>query len=662
MNTNNNKFIHNPYIFGIPIKKKEQLYGREDTFLKIEYNLTNNLNITLLHVQRRIGKTSLITCLPQFFTEEQNHFEFVSFSFQGHKEKPIPEILNQLAYAIADQINGLPQQVRELADNNNEDNFFQVFLRKVVNQYLYLSGKKLVLLLDEFDVLGEDENEDISKGKKIFDKLEKALKQEEDLFAILVFGRPVKDMAYLEIFLEKQKIFLEKQTPILENQILIEVGLLDRDSTNKLIVEPAQKKLEYEKDAIDEIYRLSTGHPSLTQLLCYCIFNSYRGKKDRKVSKNDISSVLDEAMERGRGILEGFLQPLKENEKLFFRAVAEAQENPGDKQLQANIKNWQPVGKRLVEKYRFLEDKEDKTGYKVKVELVRLWLVQNYPLSNEEKRQMRESPPQETNRIAKIFSFFLVFGLIGGTVFFTIYQVHISRDNRRSRNDCDSLLEEINKANDEEKQLQVIQKVREEWSRETETLYKKCPYPNTIELDAKYNKLLDRYGQKKVDSKEYGEAIEAWCEVSGDEYEKFSRIEIIFKRWILEPGRIPNEDKQKVMAKLIEQNQSPNGCPAYSFEDDTNKFLLYEQVEELNKFYYQEAQTYIKDYEFDKAVDSYCKITEDYENFDDIVKELEEWYHTNNYSNDFYESEQKLVQDKLKNLGNQCPASPLNTN
>ena len=54
-------FKPNPYIFGHPIYKKEQLFGRENTVKRIQNNIKNNIKITWLHIQRRIVKTSLIT-------------------------------------------------------------------------------------------------------------------------------------------------------------------------------------------------------------------------------------------------------------------------------------------------------------------------------------------------------------------------------------------------------------------------------------------------------------------------------------------------------------------------------------------------------------------------------------------------------------------------
>jgi hypothetical protein len=357
-------------MYGKPIYKKEQLFGREKIVYRIKNNIKNNIKITLLHVQRRIGKTSLITCLPQYFTEEHNHIQFVRLSLEGWQNKLIPEILKDIALDIAENIDEVPEQESKLA--NSPENFFQLFLPTIINKYL--SGKNLVLLLDEFDVLEEDTRIE-NRGKRLFYELEKVVKQQEKLFAILIFGRPLKDMTYLEEFLQK------------EGKETIEVGLLDEKSTHDLIVQPATGTLEYEADAINAIWQLSTGHPSLIQLLCLCIFDYCREQKIKKVTDNHVLSIIDDAMERGEAVLEGFLEPLDKDEKLFFCAVAKAQNEVGENQLKTNIKNPQSVGKRLVEEYGFLEEKADGTGYKIKVELVHCWLTKKYAFSDTELLQ-----------------------------------------------------------------------------------------------------------------------------------------------------------------------------------------------------------------------------------------------------------------------------------
>ncbi|MGB3513399.1 MAG: ATP-binding protein [Microcoleaceae cyanobacterium] len=663
MNTNHNNFIRNPYIFGKPIYNKEQLYGRKKTIEQIENNLKTNIKITLLHVQRRIGKTSLITCLPQFFTEEQNGFKFVTFSFQGYKDKSIPEILNYLADEIAANIDGLPKKVREQADGSY--NFFQLFLPQIINQYL--SGKKLVILLDEFDVLGEEPTIS-TPGKYLFDGLEQVVKQEEKLFAILVFGRPVKDMTYL-------KSFLEKQTPI-------EVGLLDRESTQDLIVEPARKKnLEYESDAINAIWQLSAGHPSLTQLLCFYIFRNCKEKGIKKVFRAHIKFILDEAIEGGEAVLKGFIEPLDDDEKLFFRAVAAAQNELGKNRKNNNIKNWQSVEKRLVE-YGFLEEKEERTGYKIKVELVRIWLVKKYPLSDEERLQMEKIPKknknlpetnnngkmpmqkgknnsQGPNQIAQILALFVVSLIIVIPGIYSFSVIRNSVNSKASRSECSRLLEEINVALGETKERsRVIEKVRREWSTKEESLDLQCPY--NYELDRKYNELLYRYGWNQINIGEYDKAIKPLCEIT-KEYEKFREVENILSEWVLLDKKLSVKNQEKVIEALIEQNSSGNDCLAYSFTSERNKNRLFEEQQKLseqkNESFYRQAQGHINIFEFEKAVEAYCQISEDYEKFPDIQTQLQGWL-----SDDpkLLDDERDKVREKLIQLKNNCPVSPLN--
>ncbi len=186
-------------------------------------------------------------------------------------------------------------------------------------------------------------------------------------------------MDYLEAFLQK------------EGQKPIEVGLLNYESTKKLILQPDKEILEYKQSAIDRIWKLSAGHPSLTQLLCSKVFVHCRDKKNNVVQGDDVDSILSKAMEEGEVVLRGFLEPLGKNQKSFFRAVAEAQEIRTHPLNILNIvkhtigtADLRLAEKRLVE-LGFLEEKGK--GYKIKVELVRLWLLKNYALLTEDKRK-----------------------------------------------------------------------------------------------------------------------------------------------------------------------------------------------------------------------------------------------------------------------------------
>jgi hypothetical protein len=556
-----NSYKKNPYDFTKPIYKKENLFGREKIIQGIKKNFNNEIKITLLHVQRRIGKTSLITCLPQFFTEEQNYFEFVTFSFQGYRHESIPQILNDLADDIASTIVGIPRQVRETADNPY--NFFNIFLPIIIDEYLL--GKKLVLLLDEFDILEEDETVE-ENGRTLFENLEKAVKKQEELFAILVFGRPLTDMKYLAKFLQK------------EGQKAIEVGLLSKEGTKNLIVKPAEETLEYEDGAIDAIWKLSAGHPSLTQLLCFSIFDYCRGKGTHRVTRDHVYNelVLEEAMKKGEAVLQGFLTTLNENEKSYFYEVAKV--GKIDKYLS-------PKGKRLVE-FGFL--KEEDTGYTIKVKLVRRWLLKHPHSLDKEKQQIENNSHgnnnfQESNPIVKAISLvvplLILFNLLG----YSFVRIRNSLETQRSRLECSRLLQNINSALRQPKERsRVIEETRNKWSRKEESLDAQCPYNETEKLDAKYNELLHLYGSNLINISEYEKAIIPLCEIT-EEYEKSREIKEIFVKWISTDGVW---DRIKIIEKLIEQNESENDCLIYSFKNPRNKDQLDElqkQLDELQK-------------------------------------------------------------------------------
>ena len=644
---NNDNLVRNPYVFGKPIYEYKNLFGRNDIIQRIKEHITkNDIKISLLHVQRRIGKTSLITCLPQFFTEEENGVKFVPFSFQGYKDNPIPEILNYLADEIAGTIQ-LPQKVRDMA--NGTRNFFELFLPKVIDQYL--SGQKLVLLLDEFDVLEEKDK----KGKVLFDYLKKAVKEQKKLFAILVFGRPLKDMKYLETFLQE------------EGQETIEVGLLNYEGTKDLIVKPVeriQSVFRYEQSAIDRIWELSAGHPSLTQLLCSNVFVHCRNKPQSVVRKDDVDSILSQAMGEGEAILQGFLEPLSNIEKSFFCKVAK-----GEK-IEANLNS---AGKRL-EELGFVIEKD--TGYEIKVKLVKEWLLKKHPSVSldQEKRQMENNsktnqnltetnnkhkmPTQNGNNnsqgpnpIAKVRSLLTVVIILISLLGYSFFRIQNSRESKASRLECFRLLQDINLALGQPKERsRVIEETRNTWPRQEQSLDAQCPYAETKKLDEKYNKLLHLYGLNIIDIQEYEEAIIPLCEIT-EEYEESSEIKKIFVKWISTDG---SWGREKIIEKLIEQNESENGCLIYSFKNQRDQDQLYEQ---RNQLYEQYAKDYTNNYEFKKAVESYCKISKEYDGFDEILEKLKGWL-----SDDpnLFPDERQKVEEKLQELNNQCPVSPLN--
>ncbi len=375
---NNSTARRNPYIIGRSIYEPEKFFGRDNLFKFIEDCLNSNTRILLLHGQRRIGTSSVLQQIPHKLAE--NKFVFINFDLQGHSQSSLSEILHKLSEAIAEtlELNSdiilLPSQ-EEL--ENHLDIFSNNFLPRV---YQILGDRNLVILLDEFDVISSDDNI-LNHGNNFFRYLQSLLDQQEKLFIIPVVGRTQHDLQNLvDLF----------NTPPYQK-----VDLLDEITTKQLITKPAQGMLEYEEDAIRAIFELSSGHPYFTQAICFNLFLQAKIAKIWKVTRSDVEGIVDKTIESVEPGLVGFWYGLSVDEKVVFSAVAE-----GQKIAIEQSKSFPEDPLILLNKYGVIITIElreaakkltasgflDETERRVKIELVRRWLVQSRPL----KKAIRE--------------------------------------------------------------------------------------------------------------------------------------------------------------------------------------------------------------------------------------------------------------------------------
>ena len=375
----------NPYIIGRPITEPEMFFGRRELFNFITDSLSQGTKVTLLHGQRRIGKSSVLRHIPNFVPLEE--FVFIQFDLQDQARKPLTQVLHSLSKEISNRLEKLlkikviPCPLEEL--EQNLDFFVDAFLPKV---YEHLSDKNLVLLLDEFDALSDPvENAAIDH---FFPYLQSIIYKQEKLFLIPVVGRRLSDMPTL--------LGLFREAPHRE------IGLLDERSIRELITKPVESVLEYTSEAIESIFKLTSGHPYFTQVLCNVVFAYARDEEKTSVTQEDVEMMVDKAIETGEGGLTWFRDGLPIAERVFFSAVAEYQEkiastheekvnttrsgtkNPWELLEQNGIvitEELRNAAQNLVE-WGFIREEQANT-FAVIIELVRLWLVKRSPLRNE---------------------------------------------------------------------------------------------------------------------------------------------------------------------------------------------------------------------------------------------------------------------------------------
>jgi len=369
----------NPYIIGRPITEKERFFGRESLFHFLEDSLIQGEQVILLHGQRRIGKSSVLSQIPH--SVECDGFKFVPFDLQDQSSLPLSVVLEKLATEIVDYLEPedsiTPPTAQELEVDSNL--FASRFLQDV---YQALDGNNLVLLLDEFDVLSPDNRDERQQvnfaDKHFFPYLQSLIDKQEKLFVIPVVGRKLEDMQEL--------LALFRRAPTQE------ISLLDETSARRLILNPAQGILAYDQNAIKAILELSAGHPYFTQVICFALFGQARNEDKWNVTQADVEKVVDKAIESAEGGLAWFWDGLPIPEQVVLSAVAKAQERA--KQRQAMLPENPLI---LLKEYGVIPTEEltqavkqliekgflDETGRKVKVELVRRWLVRHYPLRQE---------------------------------------------------------------------------------------------------------------------------------------------------------------------------------------------------------------------------------------------------------------------------------------
>lgn len=363
----------NPYTFGSPIDHPNKLIGRETIFNFIKDNLENDIKIILLHGLRRIGKSSVL----QHFSHFVNHESWVcvNFDLEDKSDKSLKEILHALAKEIIDQLKLREINLPELQNIESQDFFLQEFLPQVYEQ---LDKKKIVFLLDEFDVAESSQDDDIiHKGSGFFSYL-KSLSNQERLFIIPVVGRNVAE--------------LKSISRLYHNAPNQEIGLLDEPSAKQLITKPAKGKLTYETKAIDEIYKLCAGHPYFTQAICYQIYLQARATNNYQVTRADVDAVINNVMESAQGGLVWFWDGLSTLQQVIFSAAAEAQNRADDSMSDKGpIEILKEHGviptEELIEAVKQLVQKKwlDKNG-QVKVELVGCWINKKYPIKKETKQ------------------------------------------------------------------------------------------------------------------------------------------------------------------------------------------------------------------------------------------------------------------------------------
>jgi uncharacterized coiled-coil protein SlyX len=349
----------NPYIVGSRITDPQLFFGRESLFEFVEKQLKDQQFVILLHGQRRAGKSSVLFHIPNFVAPDE--FTFIEFDLQNKAGWPSRKILYHLAKTIKEQLKldlNLPITSEETI---NVDQFLEILSQLQSN----FKNKKIAFLLDEFDILDDHAN----NSYYFFEDLKDILKENKNVFAILVIGRKLDDLPRL--------------LTTFNHPPYHPIGLLDEESAKNLIIQPAKDCLEYTEDGIQAILDLSAGHPYYTQLICHTLFNQAREEKKTLIDQNDVrdEKTINQVLQGVEYGLKSIIEELSIEEKVMFSAIAETDESSIKSPLKLLESYGVIITDELKKALKTLEtvnlvqkNPEESENYQIQVKLILIWL------------------------------------------------------------------------------------------------------------------------------------------------------------------------------------------------------------------------------------------------------------------------------------------------
>ena len=374
--------IPNPYTTGTPVRTTEMFYGREDDleFLKEKLANASSNTVVMLTGQRRAGKTSLIYQLTNERQLLSPHCAVLIDLQTLALNSDVGQLLAGIATAIYDELKkhaiNVPRPNGSLFDKDATSTF-NFFIKQVLNT---LSGYKLILLFDEFEVLQEK----IREGRLDAHFLQylRGLMQHSEGINFLLAGAPrIRHLTegYWSTFFN-----LASHHPLSK--------LMPADA-KRLIEEPVEGYLQYDHLAIEKIRELTGDQPYLIHIMCDTLIRDRNKKRKNYVNTHDVNLAVEQILERGenqfawirnelapfpeaRFILSVLAQEQSEEGRIFsFGDIKEAYIRQG---LQFEQERVLQCIHHLV-KEEFVEEHDNDTQFRIPVGLIRGWLRKAWP-------------------------------------------------------------------------------------------------------------------------------------------------------------------------------------------------------------------------------------------------------------------------------------------
>lgn len=277
--------IPNPYATGRPLAPGSPVFvGRDDVFAFVAEKLADH-HILVLVGERRMGKTSLLRQLP---ARLGNTWMVAYLDGQGlGLEGGLVHWLADAALEISRVVGPAHPAPSPIDLGIQPGPTFEAYLQRITEKLP--EGHRLLVILDEFEEI-EARVRDGDLPASIFSYLRH----------LMQFG----EMGFLLAGTQRlERLSPEYWTPLFNISMYREVGLLDEESTRKLVVEPVEGRLLYDDLTVDKLLRLSGRQPYFLQLLCHALVSYCNRERLAYVTPAEVDPAVEEAMMLGQAHL-----------------------------------------------------------------------------------------------------------------------------------------------------------------------------------------------------------------------------------------------------------------------------------------------------------------------------------------------------------------------
>jgi len=310
----------NPYKFNVTAESA-MFKGREQEITELLGNFSSSTHVALWGLQR-IGKTSLFReARNRCLLDGRNRQKFAEIDLQklgADKKLSYRDLVGEIVWALSvasgsgasrtEVASGLDNLVEGSGRNRGGRSAYLQSCERALEMILARTSERYVLFLDEFSELCKSiawrSQLDLGQPDRGF--TERPHEMVADIALMRWFSSLLKNSAISEklTFVLAVRPFVadfdnNNDLEILKLTAPIHLYHLDEKSARELITVPVVPHIQYDRRAIDYLFRLTDGHPYLIQFMLKILVDSCLASGRNRITLRDVEAVEKKMISEG---------------------------------------------------------------------------------------------------------------------------------------------------------------------------------------------------------------------------------------------------------------------------------------------------------------------------------------------------------------------------